>query len=67
MNLGASPEPSSSVSGGELYPTFSSAEVERVGGLKSGFLNRLIKNFSKIFKRFDLQSLPGKLNCFRCG
>ncbi|MEW5843199.1 MAG: hypothetical protein AB1775_08040 [Bacteroidota bacterium] len=34
MNLGASPEPCSAASGGELYPTFSSAEAEREGGLK---------------------------------
>ena len=34
MNLGASPEPCSAASGWELYPTFSSAEAGREGGLK---------------------------------
>ncbi|MCL6099689.1 MAG: hypothetical protein M1391_14065 [Bacteroidetes bacterium] len=38
MNLGASPEPRSAASSGELYPTFSSADAEREGGLKFGFL-----------------------------
>jgi hypothetical protein len=37
INLGASPEPSSAASSGELYPTFSSAEAEREDELTPRF------------------------------